>query len=224
MAVPTALAELVAQQLQQFGIVIDDQQPFAAASAMACAWLFAPYGRLAGNAPASRVFRLWRWFSLNQESGWCCNGSGFVMPLAMTLSAVLLLVRLDPHAFLQVIGAIRPACKGSSARSAPVRGSAFVAGARAAEACLLLQSSDQWHQPSSDCLHADPDRLRQGRVNDQIWQLVAWRADHDSGQLDLRLADGRAARFQLQLDPAAPAVVAVSQAQLLGRVQARGAA
>ncbi|WP_255442929.1 hypothetical protein [Synechococcus sp. NOUM97013] len=152
--------------------------------------------------------------------------SGFVMPLAMTLSAVLLLGSASIHTLslqghwrhqaslqrLQALDQLQSAAQ------------AFVAGARAAEACLLLQSSDQWHQPSSDCLHADPDRLRQGRVNDQIWQLVAWRADHDSGQLDLRLVDGRAARFQLQLDPAGPAVVAVSQPQLLGRVQARGAA
>ena len=100
---------------------------------------------------------------------------------------------------------------------------AFVADARAAEACLLLQSSDRWHQPGSDCVHADPDRLRQGWVNDQRWQLLAWRADHDRGQLDLSLADGRAARFYLQLDSASPSVVAVSQPQLLGRAQAGGA-
>ena len=151
--------------------------------------------------------------------------SGFVMPLAMTASAVLLLGSASIHTLslqghwrhqaslhrLQALDQLQSAAQ------------AFVAGAHGWQACLLLQSSDQWHQPSGDCLHADPDRLRQGWVNDQRWQLVAWRADHDRGQLDLRLADGRAARFQLQLDPAAPAVVAVSQAQLLGRVQARGA-
>ena len=151
--------------------------------------------------------------------------SGFVMPLAMTASAVLLLGSASIHTLslqghwrhqaslrrLQALDQLQSAAQ------------AFVAGARGWQACLLLQSSDQWHQPSSDCLHADPDRLRHGRVNDQSWQLVAWHAEHDRGQLDLRLVDGRAARFQLQLDPAGPAVVAVSQPQLLGRVQARGA-
>ena len=151
--------------------------------------------------------------------------SGFVMPLAITASAVLLLGSASIHTLslqghwrhqaslrrLQALDQLQSAAQ------------AFVAGARGWQACLLLPSSEQWHQPSGDCLHADPDRLRHGRVNDQSWQLVAWHAEHDRGQLDLRLADGRAARFHLQLDPAAPAVVAVSQPQLLGREQARGA-
>ena len=54
-------------------------------------------------------------------------------------------------------------------------------------------------------------------MNDQSWQLLAWQADHDRGQLDLRLADGRAARFHLQLDPAGPVVLAITPPQLLGR-------
>ncbi|MEC7896451.1 MAG: hypothetical protein VX628_02170 [Cyanobacteriota bacterium] len=151
--------------------------------------------------------------------------SGFVMPLAMTASAVLLLGSASIHTLslqghwrhqaslrrLQALDQLQSAAQ------------AFVADARAAEACLLLQSSDRWHQPGSDCVHADPDRLRQGWVNDQRWQLLAWRADHDRGQLDLSLADGRAARFYLQLDSASPSVVAVSQPQLLGRAQAGGA-
>ena len=152
--------------------------------------------------------------------------SGFVMPLAITASAVLLLGSASIHT-LSLQGHWRHQAslrRQQALDQLQSAAQAFVAAARGWQACLLLQSSDQWHQSSGDCIKADPDRLRHGRVNDQGWQLLAWQADHDRGQLDLRLADGRAARFHLQLDPAGPVVLAITPPQLLGRGQARGAA
>ncbi len=151
--------------------------------------------------------------------------TGFVLPLALSASAVLLLGSASIHTLalqgpLHHHATVRRQEAADQLRSAA---HAFVAAAHGVDACLLGFSSDQWNVLAGECPNAEPDRLRHGQLELQAWKLLAWHPQFDRAQLDLRLGDGRAARFHVRLDPDGPAVLAVGQPQLLGRLAERGA-
>jgi hypothetical protein len=50
------------------------------------------------------------------------------------------------------------------------------------------------------------------------WTLLDWKPNIESGQLRLRLADGRTGSFRLSLDLLTPAVLGISEVQIQGRV------
>ena len=143
-----------------------------------------------------------------------------MLPLALTASAVLLLgsaslhtlslqKRIRIHSFSQreqVADQLRSAAQ------------AFVVAASGPEACLLQWSSLNWSGGSQACSGTDPSRLSAGVVGEMGWSLLDWRPSNESGQLRLRLADGRIGSFRLALDLSAPSVLGISEVQLQARV------
>ena len=97
MAVPAALTELVAQQLQQFGIVIDDQQPARGSISHGVRVGLHLMGGWRGMLRQSRYCVVALVIPRSRERLALQRRSGFVMPLAMTASAVLLLGSASIH-------------------------------------------------------------------------------------------------------------------------------
>lgn len=146
--------------------------------------------------------------------------AGFVLPLALTASAVLLLGSASVHTLslqkrLRIHSFSQREQGADQLRSA---GQAFVVATRGTESCLLQWPLLEWASASQDCAGSDPSQLSGGVVAEMPWTLLDWKPVHDSGQLRLRLADGRTGNFRLELDPLAPAVLGISEVQLLARV------
>ena len=144
---------------------------------------------------------------------------GFVLPLALCASTVLLLGSASIHT-LSLKGRLRLQAAIERERSADQLRSAaqvFTALASGAEACLLLWPSVDWNFRKSSCSGADPKALLAGTLDDQPWQLLSWLPGSQSASLQLALADGRRGSFRLKLASDGVQILGISDMQLQGR-------
>jgi len=146
--------------------------------------------------------------------------AGFILPLALTASAVLLLGSASVHTLslqkrLRIHSISQREQVADQLRSAA---QAFVVATRGPEACLLQWPSLDWPSAVHACNGSDPSRLSGGVVAEMPWSLLDWKPSIESGQLRLQLADGRTGNFRLSLDPSAASVFGISEVQLQGRV------
>jgi hypothetical protein len=144
--------------------------------------------------------------------------SGFVLPLALSASAVLLLGSASIHTLslkgsLRLQSAIERDQSADQLRSAA---QAFTALASGAEACLLRWPSVDWNFQKNSCAGAEPTVLMAGTVGDQPWQLISWLPGSQSASLQLALRDGRRGRFRLMLAPDRAQILGISEVQLQG--------
>lgn len=147
------------------------------------------------------------------------QASGFVLPLALTASAVLLLGSASIHT-LSLKGRLRLQAAMERDQSADLLRSAaqaFTTMAIGRQACLLQWPSVDWPERQHSCSGAEPASLMEGRVADQPWQLLSWQPAPGSGDLRLALADGRRASFRLKLDADQAQILGISAVQLIGR-------
>lgn len=150
--------------------------------------------------------------------------AGFVLPLALSASAVLLLGSLSIHTLslqgrLRLTVLRRRELVADQLRSAA---QAFATAARGPESCLLPLPFADWSAVVQSCEGADPFALSHGVVGAIPWSLLDWLPSTGIGQLTLQLEDGRTGRFRVELDPIAPAVLAIGDVQLQGRVSQLG--
>ena len=144
---------------------------------------------------------------------------GFVLPLALTASAVLLLGSASIHTLslkgrLRLKSAIQREQSADQLRSAA---QAFTTMATGAEACLLLWPSVDWNLRQNSCFGAEPSSLLAGMVADQPWQLLSWQPAPGLGDLRMQLADGRRASFRVELAVDGTQILGISHVQLIGR-------
>ena len=129
-----------------------------------------------------------------------CNG-GFVLPLALSTAAVLMLSSLSLQT-LAMHGRQRSRLLFTSAEQADARQSVamdFLQRASAANRCLLALPSVQWVD-SGLCSGADPQRLQAGLSEALAWQLVSWKPQAlGSGTLQWRWSDASLAQLELVL-------------------------
>ena len=148
------------------------------------------------------------------------RAAGFVFPLALSASSVLLLGSALIHTLslrqrLSVHSSSERDLVSDQLRSAA---HAFVSLATGPQACLLFWPSDRWDSNQINCSGADADVLRQGLVGKQGWHLQQWQPRSDFAELRLRLQrSGSNALFRVQLDSAVPRVLAISDPQLRRR-------
>ena len=128
---------------------------------------------------------------------------GFALPLALTISALLLLSSLSLqtlalHARQRSHQALATAQTRDAERSVAM---AFQQHAVGAHACLLAMPSSEW-DGSERCPGVNPAPLQSGRVGERDWQLLDWQP-HGAmdGRLHLRWSDGRQSRMDLELLP-----------------------
>ena len=148
------------------------------------------------------------------------RATGFVLPLALTASAVLLLGSASIHTLslkgrLRVQAAMERDQSADQLRSAA---QAFTTMATGSQGCLLLWPSVDWALHQHDCSGAEPSALLEGRVAGQSWELLSWQPAPGSGDLRLALADGRRASFRLELAADRAQIRGISAVQLQGRV------
>ena len=128
---------------------------------------------------------------------------GFVLPLALTSSALLLLSSLSLqtlalHARQRSHQALATAQTRDAERSVAM---AFQQHAAGVDACLLALPSSEW-EGSKRCPGVNPAALQSGRVAELDWQLLQWQPHGVmAGTLQLRWSDGRQSRLDLELLP-----------------------
>ena len=126
---------------------------------------------------------------------------GFVLPLALSTAAVLLLSSLSLQT-LAMHGRQRSRQLFTAAEQADARqsvGMDFLQRASAANRCLLAVPSAQWGNAAL-CPGADPQRLQAGLSDALAWQLSSWQPqDFASGTLQWRWPDGSLAKLELVL-------------------------
>ncbi len=145
--------------------------------------------------------------------------TGFVLPLAVSASAVLLLGSASIHT-LSLKGRLRLQAaieRNESADQLRSAAQAFATMASGVQACLLLWPSVDWALLQNSCAGAEPASLMEGIVADQPWQLLSWQPALGSGDLRLALADGRRASFRLELAADGVQILGISAVQLIGR-------
>ena len=127
-----------------------------------------------------------------------CSG-GFVLPLALSTAAVLMLSSLSLQP-LAMHGRQRSRQLFTTAEQADARQSVamdFLQRASAANRCLLALPSTQWVD-SRLCPGADPQRLQAGLRDALAWQLVSWQPQSlGSGTLQWRWSDASLAQLEL---------------------------
>ena len=143
-----------------------------------------------------------------------------MLPLALTASAVLLLGSASIHTLslqkrLRIHATHQREQVSDQLRSAA---QAFVVATRGPETCLLQWPSLDWPGVAHGCSGSDPSQLGGGVVGEMPWSLVDWQPSIESGQLRLRLADGRIGRFRLALASPTFEVNGISDVQLQARV------
>ena len=129
-----------------------------------------------------------------------CSG-GFVLPLALSTAAVLLLSSLSLQT-LAMHGRQRSRQLFTTAEQADARqsvGMDFLQRASAANRCLLAVPSEQWRNAAL-CPEADPHHLQAGLSDALAWQLSSWEPQSlASGTLEWRWPDGSLAQLELVL-------------------------
>ena len=128
---------------------------------------------------------------------------GFVLPLALTTSALLLLSSLSfqtlaMHARQRSHQALATAQTRDAERSVAM---AFQQHAVGAHACFLALPSSEW-EGAERCPGVNPAVLQSGRVSDRDWQLLDWQPHGVmAGMLQLGWSDGRQSRLDQELLP-----------------------
>ena len=128
---------------------------------------------------------------------------GFILPLALSTSALLLLSSLSLqtlalHARQRSHQALATAKIHDAERSVAM---AFQQHAVGAHACFLALPSSAWGG-SDHCPGVNPALLQAGRVADRDWQLLDWQPKGAlAGTLQLRWSDGLQSRLDLELRP-----------------------
>lgn len=143
---------------------------------------------------------------------------GFVLPLALGVSSLLLLGSASIHT-LSLQGRLRAATDQQRAAGADQLRSAaqaFAAAAQGPQTCLLSLPSTAWDSARTTCPTADWQPLTRGVVDGSAWRLIHWQPSASGGTLQLALADGRQARLPVQLTQAG-AVTSLGELQLIGR-------
>ena len=129
------------------------------------------------------------------------SSAGFVLPLALSTAAVLLLSSLSLQT-LAMHGRQRSRLLFTSAEQADAPQSVamdFLQRASAANRCLLALPSTQWGD-SGVCPGADPQQLQAGLSDALAWQLVSWEPQSlGSGTLQWRWPDASPAQLELVL-------------------------
>ena len=129
------------------------------------------------------------------------SSAGFVLPLALSTAAILLLSSLSLQT-LAMHGRQRSRQLNTAAEQADARQSVamdFLQRASAANRCLLAMPSTQWGD-SGVCPGADPQRLQAGLLDTLAWQLVSWQPQTlASGTLQWRWPDASLAKLELVL-------------------------
>ena len=147
----------------------------------------------AGNASA--VVALIRMPSPVRQS------NGFVLPLALTGSALLLLSSLSLQT-LAFHGRQRSSQALATDKTRDADQSvamAFQQHAQTAHACLLALPSSAW-PAMEQCPATDPSPLQAGRIDDRHWHLLAWQpTDAAGGTLQLSWSDGQQSRIDVEL-------------------------
>ena len=127
--------------------------------------------------------------------------SGFVLPLALSTAAVLLLSRLSLQT-LAMHGHQRSRQRITIAERADARQSVamdFLQRASGPNRCLLALPSAQWVD-SGLCPGADPQQLQAGLRDALAWQLISWQPQTlGSGTLQWRWSDASLAKLELVL-------------------------
>lgn len=131
------------------------------------------------------------------------QSNGFVLPLALTGSALLLLSSLSLQT-LAFHGRQRSSQALATAQARDADQSvlmAFQQHAQGAAACLLALPSSAW--PALElCPAADPSPLQAGRIDDRHWHLLAWQPTAATGgTLQLSWSDGQQSRIDVELQP-----------------------
>ena len=128
---------------------------------------------------------------------------GFVLPLVLTGSALVLLSSLSLqtmalHARQRSHQALAVAQTRDAERSVAM---AFQQHAAGAHACFLALPSSEW-EGSEPCPGVNSAPLKSGRVADRDWQLLEWQPHGAmAGTLQLRWSDGRQSLLDLELLP-----------------------
>ena len=129
------------------------------------------------------------------------QAQGFVLPLALSVSAVLLLSSLSLQTLaLHALQRTRQAFAFAQARDAERSvAMAFHQHAAGAHACLLALPSSEWEK-SGVCLGVSSAALLSGHVADHDWELLDWQPRGAmAGTLRLGWSDGRQSRLDLEL-------------------------
>ena len=129
-----------------------------------------------------------------------CDDPGFVIPLAIGTSLVLLLGStslhsLVVHARLRVRSSWQETERRDQLRSAAM---AFLGQMNTPQrTCLLDWPSALWHSQKANCGVSDAVALNQGLVGPVAWTLLDWRPSGHGAQLHLSLGarEGAAALF-----------------------------
>ena len=146
------------------------------------------------------------------------QAQGFVMPLALGASSLLLLGSASIHT-LSLQGRLRAAAdQQRAARADQLRSAAqaFAAAAQGPQACLLLLPSAAWEARPSACPEANPQHLTNGVVAGEPWRLINWQPAVSRGTLLLANGDGRQAQVRVHLVDGV-GITALGEPQLLGR-------
>ena len=129
------------------------------------------------------------------------QGSGFVLPLALSTAAVLLHSSLSLQT-LAMHGRQRSRLLFTTAEQADARQSVamdFLQRASGSNRCLLAVPSAQWGNAGL-CPGADPQHLEAGLSDALTWQLISWEPQAlGSGTLQWRWPDGLLAQLELVL-------------------------
>jgi len=116
--------------------------------------------------------------------------SGFVLPLAISTSVVLLLGSASLHT-LALHGRLRARQQWlATTQRDQLRSAAMTVIAQAsdpAQRCVLAWPSSQWSGVAASCPEADLERLRQGNVAGNSWQLLHWQPTAEGARLQLAL-------------------------------------
>ena len=157
---------------------------------------------------------------------------GFVLPLSMGASLVLLLGSLSVHttSLQGRLQGIREQQQRHAEDRLASAGQQLLADLQRSQPCLLGLPLQQWDVQGLACAPAAPiASLRQGHVLGRSYRLVDWRPQLAPAELLLEMAAdaGQPARqgaFAVQLAPAQPPVVPHSQITDVRLVGLRGVA
>ena len=140
----------------------------------------------------------------------CCQNTtaGLVLPLALSAAFVILLGSTSLFSLALLSRSRTRISTAERMRVDQLRSAAqhFAQLATDSHACLLTWPSSSWNDLGSQCADADPSRLQQGLIGEDVWSLIDWIPSGDTGRLSLRLAAGARAVFLLAIDPDGPAV------------------
>ncbi|KZR82425.1 hypothetical protein PMIT1342_00895 [Prochlorococcus marinus str. MIT 1342] len=149
----------------------------------------------------------------------CCQSTtaGLVLPLALAAAFMVLLGSTSLFSLALLSLSRTRISMAERMRADQLRSAAqhFAQLATDSHACLLTWPSSRWNDLGSQCADADPGRLQQGLIGENVWSLIDWVPSGDTGRLRLRLAAGARAAFLLALAPDGPAVREVGAMQPL---------